>query len=206
MKLGIMGGTFDPVHLGHLRCALEVQEGLGLKEVLFVPSYAPPHKPAKGLTPFHHRLEMVKMAISSERSFKCLDIERGLPTPSYTVNTLNRLRDLYGNGTEFYFIMGSDAFFEIHSWHDHERIFDYAKVVVMVRERGGVDKITEFSKRHLISHYEGRRIIPFRVTHLDISSSKIRELMRKGRSPRYLIPSNCLKYMEEQGIRYGCKQ
>lgn len=202
MRIGIIGGTFDPIHFGHLRPALEVKEGLGLTKVLFVPSYMPPHKRGRTITPFSHRVELLKIAIKGEQAFECIDIERDLPTPSYTVNTLSALRAMYGGCRDFYFLMGSDAFFDLTTWHDYKKIMEYAKLVVMVRDLGGVDDITTFSKRHFEEYLHRGAIIPFEVTHMAISSSKIRSILRGGTSPRYLLPQECIEYMEEVGITY----
>jgi len=203
MKIGIIGGTFDPIHFGHLRSALEVKEGLGLKRVLFVPSFMPPHKPKLTLTPFPHRVNLLEIAIKGLDSFECCTIEEDLPIPSYTVNTLAALSRHYEKGGELYFLMGSDAFFDLTTWHDYKKIMEYAKLVVMVRDLNKEAEIAPFAKLHFPSHLEAGRIIPFEVTHMAISSSMIREILRAGRSPIYLLPRECIKYMEEYGINYG---
>lgn len=202
MKIGILGGTFDPVHFGHLRSALEVKEGLGLAKVLFVPSYMPPHKSGHTLTPFSLRVELLKIATRGEEAFELVDIEKDLPTPSYTVNTLAALRDRYGNAADFHFLLGSDAFFDLVTWHDYTRIMEHTKLVVMIRDQNSADDIVSFSKRHFTDEFQSNAIIPFEVTNIAISSSRIRAILSQGRSTRYLLPFDCIKFMEEQGLTY----
>ena len=202
MKIGILGGTFDPVHFGHLRSALEVKEGLGLAKVLFVPSYMPPHKSGHTLTPFSLRVELLKIATKGEEAFELIDIEKDLPIPSYTVNTLEALRDRYGKAADFYFLLGSDAFFDLVTWHDYTRIMEHTKLVVMIRDQNSADDIVSFSKRYFTYEFQSNVIIPFEVTHIAISSSRIRAILSQGKSTRYLLPFDCIKFMEEQGLTY----
>ena len=202
MRLGVFGGTFDPIHFGHLRAALEVKEGLGLHEIAFVPSFKPPHKRRQELTDFDHRVNLVKRAISQVGAFKCLDIEKRLPTPSFTVNTLKALKQEFSSARDLslYFLMGSDAFFEFKTWQDPEGILDLANLVVMARGMGHVEGLMEYAKKEFAQYLESGRIIPFQVTRLEISSSTIRALMRDGRPVHYLLPKDCIKYIEEQRI------
>lgn len=202
MRLGVFGGTFDPIHFGHLRAALEVQEGLGLDEIAFVPSYQPPHKRRRDLTDFDHRLNLVERAISCIDSFKCLDIEKRLPIPSFTVNTLKALRSELSasKDLDLYFLMGSDAFFELKQWHDPEGILELANLVVMARGKNHVENLMEYARKEFSEYLKKGRIVPFKVTRLEISSSKIRTLRRGGHPVHYLLPQDCIKYMEEHKI------
>jgi len=130
VKLGIFGGTFNPIHLGHLRAAEEVREKLALDKVVFIPTGIPPHRPLSEIVQFPHRYEMVKRAISNNPYFEISDIEGKRKSKSYTVDTLKVLN----KGKELFFIIGLDAFINLNTWKTPERLFQLTHFVVIPRK------------------------------------------------------------------------
>ncbi|MFM8551089.1 MAG: nicotinate-nucleotide adenylyltransferase [Nitrospiraceae bacterium] len=133
MKIGLFGGTFDPVHGCHVAVARHVRDRLGLDHVLFVPSGDPPHKPLGTLAPAFHRLEMVRLAIAGEPSMTVTDFEIRRPTKSYSIETVRALKDQYGPSAELFFLIGLDAFLDIHPWKDAHALLGLCHFVVMSR-------------------------------------------------------------------------
>jgi nicotinate-nucleotide adenylyltransferase len=208
MAIGIFGGTFDPVHMGHLRAAEEIRESFGLEKVFFVPAYIPPHKRSKRIADVDQRVEMLKMAIrnNAHLSLSELEIKRG--GVSYSIETIETFEKRYG---EIYFIMGLDAFMEIGTWHRYDELFSHADFVVMVRPmekgvsgaelfpenvRGLVNKIDDAT----LLHTSGKKIYLRRVTQLDISSTRIREASQQNKSIRYLVPDKVERFINQRGL------
>ncbi|QER41241.1 nicotinate (nicotinamide) nucleotide adenylyltransferase [Thermodesulfobacterium sp. TA1] len=201
-RVGILGGTFDPPHLAHLRVAEEVREALSLQEVWFIPAGYPPHKKSELLSPFEDRLEMVKLAIRENPFFKALDIEKEAK-PSYTLNTLKSLRACYPE-IDFFLIVGWDSFRQFETWWNYQLFLDYAKLVVVSRNSKTWGELKE---EFLLKVKDLWRDIPcegkvyfLEVTPLDISSSKVRHLVKSGRSIRYLVPEGVLTYILEHRL------
>ena len=189
-KLGILGGTFDPIHMGHLVLAEQVREQFQLEQVIFIPSASPPHKTEQELSLADHRFEMTKLALEGNRFFSVSDIELKREGLSYTVDTLGKLKELYKD-SEIYFLTGSDVLDEITTWKDPEEIYKLAKIVIAVRP--GFDKFDpedHFSKKSIIA----------RITGVDISSTQIREKVRKGESIKYLVPSRVEEYIRKENL------
>jgi len=209
--IGIFGGTFNPIHLGHLRAAEEVRERVGLDEVRFVPAAAPPHKSAGELASAPDRLRMVELAIAHVAGFRASAIELERPGPSYSVDTLRALRNQLGED-RLVFILGLDAFRELHTWKDCAEIFGLSDVVVVTRppcpdgltpaqiplaarEAFRYDPISE-SFRHASGH-----VLTFqRITALDISAATIRAHVAARRSIRFLVPPAVEAYIVERGL------
>ncbi len=214
LRLGILGGTFDPVHLGHLRAAEEAMEFLGLDGVNFVPSAVPPHKQESNIVSFEHRWRMLQLAIAGNPRFRLSDIELRMPGKSYTVNSLGRFRK-ENPGAELFFLVGCDAFFEMDSWHDFREIFGLASIVVLCRPECSKDEILAFltgkvSKLYeavpqtaQIRHPELCSIYNLLNTRMDISSTRIRELASEGRSIRYLVHDDVWGYIGENALYRG---
>jgi nicotinate-nucleotide adenylyltransferase len=202
MRLGIFGGTFNPIHYGHLRAAEEVRQEIGLDTVVFVPSYIPPHKDLAGWTPAEKRLEIVRLAIEKNASFALSPFEVDQGGNSYSIRTIEHMREQHG--VTPYFILGQDAFNEISTWYESERLFDLAHFVVMSRPDADRPLLEDVLGR-MASSFErtdggfvngaGNRIVFVRVTPLDISSSLIRSLRNRGRSIRYLVPGEVEDYI-----------
>lgn len=204
-KIGVFGGTFNPIHYGHLRAAEEVREMLGFERVLFVPSGNPPLKTGD-LADALKRYEMVRLATAGNRSFDVLDIESVKPAKSYTVETLEVLVNRY-SGSELYFMLGMDAFLDIPGWRMPEKLLSMVNFAVISRpgrkfedllsspyldvERGDLkvldDSDGEFKIFRLKSLKEAALV---KITPIDISSSDIRRRMQAGQSVKYLLPES----------------
>lgn len=211
MKTGLFGGTFNPIHLAHLRIAEEVREACALDRVLFVPAATPPHKALQGDVGFAHRLAMVAAAIVDNPAFAVTDMENRRSGKSYSVQTLEILRR-ESPGEEFFFIMGMDSFLEIASWYEYRRLFELCHIVVTSRpgSHGGapqdllpVAAANEFcydgASRRLL-HRSGFSIIFLEETFLDISSTRIRQLVAAKRSVRYLVPTAVESYFRQHAL------
>lgn len=194
--IGLFGGSFDPIHLGHLRPALEVFEGLALQELRFVPAYRSPLKAGHGLTP-EQRAAMVSAAISGQPGFVADLCELQRSGPSYTADTLAAKREQYGSAQSLCFIMGSDSFNNLPKWHQWQSVLELAHVVVMQRPDADID--TQLFPRDYVEQRlqpdaaklreQPAGLINFQqVSQLDISSTMIRAHLREGRSIRYLVP------------------
>jgi nicotinate-nucleotide adenylyltransferase len=210
-RVGILGGSFDPIHLGHLRSAEEVREALELERVYFVPASAPPHKPQRRLAAGSDRLAMVERAIADNPAFRScpLEIERG--GTSYSIDTLEAFADVEP-GADVHFIVGIDAFREIQTWKDVSRLFELANFIVTDRPPG----VVEPSIEHLpvaareafcydadtlsYRHRSGTRLQFLPITAIDISATAVRERVRRGRSIRYLVPHEVERYIRENQL------
>ncbi len=204
--IGVLGGTFDPVHFGHLRPALEVQESLGLDELRFVPSRVPPHRESPEV-PADHRLAMVERAIAGVPGFVADARELSRPGPSFTVDTLRELREEIGAERPLLLVMGMDAFAGLDSWHRWREIPRLAHVVAT--QRPGIEPATDSPCMALaevadsVAALQGApsgRVCFQPVTQLDISGTAIRECLRSGRSPRFLLPGSVLHYIAEHRL------
>ncbi|MDY0300324.1 MAG: nicotinate-nucleotide adenylyltransferase [Trichlorobacter sp.] len=210
MKLGLLGGTFNPVHQAHLRIAEEAREAAGLDQVLFIPAADPPHKPLAWDMPFEQRFRMVQLAIADNEQFDLTDIENRRTEKSYTVETIKQLRK-HSSKDELYFIIGSDSFFELGLWYQYQKLFELTSLVVIVRpgsepveplQKLPPDVQGQFSQKsaNLLQHANGNRIIFAKGTPLDISSSRLREMVTAGQSIRYLVPSAVENYIAQKGL------
>jgi nicotinate-nucleotide adenylyltransferase len=193
MRVGILGGTFDPVHIAHLRLAEEAREALRLDEVLFVPAGDPWRKSDTPVTAAEHRLAMLRLAVEGNDDFGISDIELRRDGPSYTAETLaalagERLDD------EFWFIMGTDALADLPNWHEPERIVEHAILAVAPREA------QEANVAALNIPGIAGRIETFPMTRLEISATEVRARVAAGRSIRYLVPEAVAAYIAEHGL------
>ncbi len=198
--LGILGGTFDPIHFGHLRPALEVQQALELEEVRLIPLRDPPHR-NRPQTSDDQRLSMLQAAIKGLPGFRIDRQELERKGKSYTVETLRALRQEVG-AKPICLLMGGDAFQQFHSWHRPDEILQLAHLVVMQRPGDsippGTDNIVDSAEPLAIA--PGGCILFQPVTQLDISSTSIRALIRNHRSPRYLLPDDVLAIIQTQQL------
>lgn len=194
MRLGIMGGTFDPIHHGHLFVAEEARVRFRLNNVLFVPNGTPPHKKEYALTPARHRYAMTLIATHGNQSFGCSPMELNRPGPSYTVETLTLLREQHPDA-ELFYITGVDAIADILTWMRHEEVIQMATFIAATRP--GFDPRTLKEKLPL-SYLE--RILLLGSTSLGISSTEIRERIRQSLPVRYLTPDNVLEYIFQNGL------
>jgi nicotinate-nucleotide adenylyltransferase len=211
MKIGILGGTFNPIHIANLRIAEEVGERFGLEKVVFVPAAAPPHKPLAGDLPFPDRYEMVRRAIAGNSRFDLSDMEGRRGGKSYSIDTLRALRRELPSD-EFFFIIGSDSFIDIGSWHEYAAIFSLCNIVVVERPGSIVTRPDQALPAALshefcyhgaekrLAHRSGYSVYYLEGVPLDVSSSAIRELARSGRSLRYLVPDAVEHYIKDQRL------
>jgi nicotinate-nucleotide adenylyltransferase len=213
LKFGVLGGTFDPVHLGHLRMGEEVCERLDLDKVFLIPGSLPPHKINQILTPFNDRLKMVQMAVEPSSMLDALDLEGKRKGLSYSIETLRELHDIYGSNLELFFIIGMDAFSDINTWKEYKELFKAANFVVINRPgisfgeiRPFVDSLdVGFEKENTKSSFispSGNRLSFIETTLLEISSTKIRELVASGKSIRYLVPEPVRLYIMEKRLYF----
>ena len=208
MAIGIFGGTFDPVHFGHLRIAEEIREDFSLERIYFVPAYVPPHKTERRIADATERLRMVKSAIRGNRFFHVSDVEIRRGGPSYTLDTLKYFEKKF---EELYFLIGIDAFEQIDTWHAYPELFYHTNFVVLTRPSGKKRTITQMLpaevRRHmrkqnamLCVHNSGKKIYMRHVTPIDISSTGIKELLKNGRSIRYLVPASVERFIDQRGL------
>ena len=199
MRLGILGGTFDPIHLGHLRTAEEIGQELDLEKVYLIPSASPPHKTRAPVTPFDHRLTMTRLAIGGSSLLDALDLEGRRAGPSYSIETLKELHAIFKPDPDLFFILGIDAFLEINTWKEYERLFDYAHFVIISRPGYRKGKLEPFL---LKSGLEIKTLTIKETTLMDISSTHIREMVQQGKSIRFLVPGAVRDYITKKGL-YG---
>lgn len=201
--IGINGGTFDPIHYGHLRPALEVLQQLNLKEVQFVPCFQPVHKDQPTVSA-EQRCEMIRLALQHQKKFKLNTLEIDKGGPSYSVETLEILKQQYPHDS-LVLMMGTDAFAKFHTWHRWQDIIKLANIVVMHRPGEPVPldctsgriyqthRVTELTAAH-------GQMMDIEVTQLDISSTLIRELIAKGQSAEYLLLPCVMEYINKHNL------
>jgi len=216
MRIGILGGTFNPIHIAHLRIAEEVREACRLDRVLFLPAASPPHKAVEESVSFAHRFAMVEAAISGNPAFAVSDMEARREGKSYSVTTLEILRRARPKDALF-FIVGQDSFRDIATWKDYRSLFELAHLVVVSRPgvaQGAPQELVpvaiaeEFcydSPAKKLRHKSGMSVIFREETFLDISSTRIRGLVAEGRSIRYLVPPAVEEYILLHGLYRGRK-
>ena len=213
MKIGVFGGTFNPIHLGHIAIAEDVQKAVPLDKILFVPAGDPPHKKEKEIIPSRHRLEMVRLAVKDNPLFEVSDVEIKRSGKSYTVKTIEELKEADPLNREFYFIMGLDAFLEFPSWRDPDRLSALSHLVVVSRpgvffrqlmghpfvnvpDLNPLTLLDENkSARCDLNLPEGMRLILLRVSPWDISATEIRNHISGTGKGRNLLPPNVESYI-----------
>lgn len=197
MKIGLLGGTFDPIHVGHLVIAEELRLKLDLNEVLFIPAGQPWLKSKRSMAPAEHRLEMLKLAVVSNAHFKVSTIELKRPGPSYSVDTISALRDELGAEAELFFIVGFDALAELPMWKEPSRLLGMCQVVGV--RRPGYAELDWQSLEQAIPGVSSR-VMVVDVSQIDISSTQIRERVAKGLSIRPLVPEAVERYILEHRL------
>jgi nicotinate-nucleotide adenylyltransferase len=199
-KIGIMGGTFDPIHIGHLVTADAVRIEYRLDKVLFIPAANPPHKQDSQVTPALHRYIMTAMATYSNPHFFVSAIEMERPGPSYTIDTIRLLYDQYAGRAKFYFITGADAVGDLPTWNNIDDLLDLCDFVATTRP-GCVSAIDD-----VIRHFGSKgaeRIHRLTTPELEISSTDIRDRVKKGRSIKYIVPESVENYILKEGLYLG---
>ena len=214
-RVGILGGTFNPIHFGHLAAAEEVCDRLMLDQAIFIPSFLPPHKSGEGLPSAEQRQEMVRLAIEGNPRFAVSDLEIRRGGTSYTIDTIKALQQIH-DGADLYFITGLDSFLEIGTWKEWERLLTLCSFVVLSREGHRFRSIAELgflnAAEHDLDRLDARertrtviesgdmRIHLERVPLYEISSTDIRNRVRGGRSIKYHLPDAVERYIIEHHL------
>ncbi|MFZ1120266.1 MAG: nicotinate-nucleotide adenylyltransferase [Candidatus Binataceae bacterium] len=211
MRVGLLGGSFNPIHFGHLRSAEEVREALSLDLVYFVPAAVPPHKSAEGLAPPEHRLAMVRLATKGNRHFMVSDVEIRRAGRSYTIDTVRHFLATLRPPSTLFLMMGSDAFAELDTWKDCDELVRLSSIVVHTRQPAGDNEPPRISlaalKRfgyirdddHYV-HPSGQTLSFVATTIFPVSATLIREKLHRQRSVRYLMPGDVVDYIQRHGL------
>ena len=216
MRIGLMGGSFNPVHNAHLRIAGEAQAACLLDRVIFIPAADPPHKPLAGNVSFEHRSNMVSMAIAGRAGFEMSTVEAERGGKSYSVDTIRTFRELCP-GDDLFFIIGGDSFLELGSWHRYAEIFRLCHLIVV--ERPGCHVINplealppavrgEFtldSPTGRLTHSSGTALFFITGSPLEISSTEIRRLAAGGADLTRFVPQKVAEYISQQRIYHQCQ-
>jgi nicotinate-nucleotide adenylyltransferase len=199
MRLGVFGGTFDPVHTGHLVLAEQCREQGRLDRVLFVPAARPPNKLDAPLTPFAQRVEMLELAVAGQPAFRVDELEKDRPGPSYTVHTLEELRRRHP-GDEFFLLLGSDTLHDLKHWYQPERIAELAGFLVMLRPDWPAFSEDELAAALKLPDRAALRYQLVQTPLIDISSRDLRRRVAEGRSVRYLLPRAVEAYINDKQL------
>jgi nicotinate-nucleotide adenylyltransferase len=196
IRLGILGGTFDPVHHGHLVAASVAHHQLGLDRLLFLPAGNPPHKPDRPITLADHRLRMIELAIAGRSYFSISRLDLDRPGPCYTVDTLKLLRDEWGSDTALFFVEGADSLAEMATWYQPQNLLELCELAVV--ERPGV--VVDLAALEIELPGISSRLHWLRMPRLEISSSDLRTRVREGWPISYLVPGPVERYILDQGL------
>jgi len=219
MRFGLFGGTFNPVHIGHLRAALEVKEGFGLDQVILIPAALPPHKMPGEVAAAADRLQMLNLALEDTPGLTISEVELKRSGPSYTIDTVAHFKHTLPDQSRIYLIMGMDAFLEIDTWKSYDALLLQIPFIIISRPKSGSagnDPGWKFMENFLTSKispdyvfsesqscYRAKNKQPvyvFEVTSLDISSTRIRNLINKARSIDYLVPRKVAEFINSKGL------
>ncbi|MCW8886307.1 MAG: nicotinate-nucleotide adenylyltransferase [Motiliproteus sp.] len=206
--VAFMGGTFDPIHNGHLRTALEIRQLLGNDEIRLIPCHVPVHRGLPGSTS-EQRLQMAELAVAEEPGLVVDDRELISPQANYSIHTLQSLRSQIGEQTSLCMVMGMDSYLTLPSWHRWQEFLDYAHLLVVQRpgwKFSNGDPMQSWTEQHLVDDIDLIRkrpcghVLLYQLTPLGISATQVRDLVGANQSPRYLIPDPVWNYIREQGL------
>lgn len=186
MKIGVLGGTFNPVHLGHLILAEEVRQKIGLDKVVFVPANLPPHKADEEIISAGHRMKMLSLAVKGNPYFCVSDIEIKRGSRSYTIDTIKEFNRIY-SCDELYFIIGSDLFKYLNEWRDLKEIIALVKFIVATRPAYALDNLPDYMTK-------------IDIRAVDISAFEVRQCIKQNHSFRYLVPDSVRQYIIKKGL------
>ena len=195
-RAGVLGGTFDPIHLGHLILAVEARAQLDLSLVYFVPAGDPPHKRERRLAPVSHRLRMIELAIAGNNHFRASRVDSDRPGPHYTLDMVNILQRQLGDHTELFFLMGYDSLAEFPSWHRAAELLATCHLVALTRYNVPLDWPCLEARLPGIRE----RVTLLEMPELEISSREIQERIHAERTTRYLVPDDVRLYIEDQRL------
>lgn len=197
-RLGIMGGTFDPIHQGHLIAAEWVKNSLQLDEVLFIPTGKPAHKRSDEVTEGNSRFHMVQLAIESNPDFSVSNMEIERAGVTYTYDTILHLKETYGEETKLFFIIGADSLLDVHGWYKADELLEKVSFCAVTRPGFSDQAILKEKKR--LEDEKGGTIHLVEIPLIEISSTLIRSRRREGLSVKYLVPDNVFSYIIEKGL------
>ncbi|KNZ69534.1 nicotinate (nicotinamide) nucleotide adenylyltransferase [Thermincola ferriacetica] len=197
-RIGLMGGTFNPIHLGHLIIAEFARHRFGLEKVIFIPAKEPPHKEHEKLLQAEHRCEMVRLAVESNPYFEVSREELDRQGLSYSVDTVKKFYELFGSGTQLYFILGADAMLEITTWKNVDKVMKLCYFAAATRPGYTLAEMRR-QIEGLPPSFQGR-IFTFEIPRIDISSTDIRHYIKNGEPIKYLVPECVEKYIERHKL------
>ena len=201
MRIGILGGTFNPIHNTHLAIAQAARDQLNLDRVIFIPAKTPPHKPVeRALAPAEHRLRMVELAVAHLDAFEVSDLELKREGPSYTVDTLNALRRDLGPGTEIFFIVGTDQVMELPTWHRAQDVTKLCRLVPVERPGFPLKDIDALAANFSEDVVESLRANVLRLTPSDVSATTIRQRLAQGEDVTAFLPPEVLTYIRKHDL------
>ena len=211
-RVGILGGTFDPVHNGHLAVAEAVRQALTLSSILFVPAFFPPHKPTYTISAFQHRAAMLDLAVADRPGCSVSRLEAEREGPSYSIDTLRTLAHGLDKDVHLFFIIGMDAFAEVFTWKEQRELLDHASFVVV----GRPDHCKQSCEQTVVANFPGYAFVeplgswqgkpgqgaihPVAMPPVKVSSTEIREAVRQGRPIRDFVPAAVADYIEAQRL------
>ena len=219
MRIGLFGGTFNPIHIGHLRAALEVKEGFDLDQVILIPAALPPHKLPGDVADAADRLHMLNQALEDTPGLIISDVELKRSGPSYTIDTVAHFKHSLPDQSQIYLIMGMDAFLEIDTWKSYDELLLQIPIIIINRPKSGCtagdcswDAMEKFLASKISTDYvfsesqncyrakNKQPVYVFEVTSLDISSTRIRNLINTGRSIEYFVPHKVAGFINSKGL------
>jgi len=200
VREGILGGSFDPVHNGHLHVARECRRRLSLDRVLFIPARVPPHKRDVSLTDAEHRLEMVKLAIAGAAGLAVSDAELKRTGPSYTVDTVADELARLGKGAKIFFLMGADQALDLHIWHDVEKLVRLCTLVPIPRPHFSLRELDRLKAKLPAYIVQNLKLAALEIPPVDISATEIRRRVRAGQSISELVPPAVEEYIRMHGL------
>ncbi len=199
MRIGVFGGTFDPVHMGHLILAEQCREQVKLDQVLFIPAARPPHKRETPLTRFEQRVEMLELALAGQPAFRVDELEKDRAGPSYTADTLALLKERQA-GTNLFLILGADAVFDLPLWYQPHRILELATLVAVPRPGWNAPNAEEVRQALGAEAAAQLRYVSCTAPLIEISSRDLRKRVAEGRSIRYMTPRAVEAYIQEKKL------
>lgn len=199
-KILLFGGSFDPLHNGHLIIARHVAEHLGIDRVILIPSASPPHKQDHALSPSGARLQMCRLAVAGDPQFAISDWELGQPAPNYTLLTVRHFRAEYGPDTELCWLIGMDSLNELETWYEAAELVDSCTIVTAARPGSEQPTAAALARCFSRAHVEKLLAHVVDTLHIDIAATDIRARVRTGRSIRYLVPEPVRAYIEDHRL------